>query len=73
MENKLQIPKQTIAWIVARFHVNTPDAEIKADILRRTKRCPSWSPDYVKAAQDYAIKCHRQNQALYRDVMTGRL
>ena len=40
---KLELPKQSIQWLVARFHVSTSDDEIRADIR---KRCTStdWTP-----------------------------
>ena len=69
---KLELPKQSIQWLVACFHVSTSDDEIRAEIR---KHCTStdWTPARILAAEKFAVKCHRKNQDLYHAVMTGRL
>jgi hypothetical protein len=63
------LPEAEIRFIVDRFHVGTPDAEVEADIRRRTA---SWPPASQEEAVEYAIKRHHANQDLYRGVMRGR-
>jgi hypothetical protein len=58
-----------IHWLVDRFHVGTPDSEIEADMLRRTK--DATKSDQRKAVK-IALKRHHANQKLYNQVMTGR-
>jgi len=64
------VPESAIRWLIGRVHVSTPDAQVEADIRRRT-------PKATKEAQDacvaYALKCHHENQNLYRSVQSGRL
>lgn len=66
------IPKVSIEWIVNRLHVSVTDEFVRADIAKRAKST-GWTPELVLEAQDYAVKCHHENQALYRDVVNGTL
>ena len=70
MKKKL-IPESSIEWLVARLHVSKTDDEVRAEIVRRTG--PEWTPEAIKRACDYAVKCHKKNQDLYARVMSGRL
>lgn len=62
-----------IRWIVDRMHVGMSNAEVRADILRRLERVPAdqLSAGDRRAAVAWALRCHRQNQELYRSVMGG--
>lgn len=64
----MDIPKSSIKWLVGRLHVGTPDTDIERDIA---ERCRKGTPAQVKACVTYALKCHRDNQKLYRLVMGG--
>jgi hypothetical protein len=68
----MNIPKQSIAWLVNRMRVGTPAETVKADIR---KRCTAtgWTERKVAEAENYGVKCHRKNLDLYRAVMSGRL
>jgi hypothetical protein len=61
----------TLEWLVGRFHVGTPDAEIRAEIRRRV--LPSVSVAERRKIVDAAVRIHRRNRRLYADVMGGRL
>lgn len=65
---KVKIPEASIRWLIGRVHVGTSDAEIEADMLRR---CAKATTAQQKACVKYALKCHRENQALYGYVMSG--
>ena len=75
------VPKQSIAWLMARIHVGTSDAEVAADIRRRFERTMRDScfekndvmERRIKACITYALKCHHDNGALYTRVMRGDL
>ena len=67
----LALPKQSIAWIVARMHVGESDEYVKTDIRRRCTT-QGWTETMIERAEKYAVQCHRKNQALYRSVMSGR-
>jgi hypothetical protein len=57
--------------IVGRFHVSTPDAEIRAAIRARlSASCPKPDRDRIVAQ---AVRIHRRNRRLYADVMGGRI
>jgi hypothetical protein len=58
-----------IHWLVDRFHVGTPDADIEADMIRRTKGATKAEQRKVVKI---ALKRHHDNQKLYNQVMTGR-
>ena len=66
----VETPRGDIHWLMGRVHVGTPDAEIEADIRGRCTD-PAYTPEIVQEAVDYALICHRENQGLYRYVMTG--
>ena len=65
---KFQVPEGSIRWLLGRVHVSTPDAEVEADI-RLT--CSKATEAQRKACVKYALKCHRENQALYCRVIYG--
>jgi hypothetical protein len=68
METENLVPEAAIRWLLGRVHVGTPDAEIEADIRQRTSRATKKVQDACVA---YALKCHRENQDLYRAVQSG--
>lgn len=80
MRTPKYVPKQAIEWIVARFHVGTPDAEVAADIRRRLERkindsCFEKNANRGRRMQAYiayALDCHHKNGALYTAVQTGK-
>jgi len=61
--------KQMIEMIVGKYHVGTPDEEVRAKMLAKVK---SATEPQRKAAGDYAVKVHQKNRDVYRQVMTGR-
>lgn len=63
-----KIPTGQIEWLVRREHVATGDSEIAAMIR---ERATGWSDRLINQAVAYAIKCHRDNQDLYRHVYRG--
>jgi len=63
------VPKGGISWLMGRVHVSTSDAEIEADIRRRL---PQASEEQLSECVKYAIACHRENQGLYRAVVSGK-
>lgn len=73
----MDIPKSQIRSLVGRYHVGTSDSTIRAEIRNRTmspttgQLMKGWTPSLVRKAEDYAIKIHRANQALYGYVMSG--
>ena len=64
-----RIPTHEIRSIVATFHVGTSDEEIMADMETRAMRVKA-KPAEILQCQMYALKCHRENQQLYRKVMS---
>ena len=73
MANKLDIPKLSIEWIVGRLHVGASDEAVKANIRNRcTPGVHGWTEAQIVEAEEYAVKCHRKNQDLYRRVMSGK-
>jgi len=61
----------TLEWLVGRFHVGTPDAEIRAEVRRRLARDTSAAD--ARKIVDRAVRIHRRNRRLYADVMGGRV
>lgn len=59
-----------VRWLMGRIHVSTPDDEIRADIMQRTKKWPEMVTR--EAMVTYALAVHRSNQRLYRQVTRGR-
>lgn len=57
---------------MGRIHVSTPDAEIEADIRSRLAKNAGITEEMLVECVEYAIACHRENQGLYRSVMTGK-
>lgn len=67
------VPKGSIHWLMGRVHVGTPDAEVESDIRRRLAENPACTEEMLSECVKYAIACHRENQGLYRAVVSGRL
>ena len=67
---KFQVPEGSIRWLLGRVHVSTPDSEVEADIRRRCSKTTATEAQR-KACVKYALKCHRENQALYCRVIYG--
>jgi len=67
----MNIPKQSIAWLVARSHVSVSDEAIKQLIRIRCKG-PGWTEAKIVEAEKYAVRCHHKNSDLYHTVMSGR-
>jgi len=67
------IPKASIEWLVNRLHVSVSDEDVKKDIRRRARRNPNVTESLIERMANYAVKCHRKNQALYLAVTSGRL
>ena len=73
------VPRNAIRHHLGRVHVDTPDADIHAEIdkaisaqkARGPKIAAQWTPEIEKQTHDYAILTHRRNQKQYRDVMSG--
>jgi len=61
----------SLEWFVGRFHVGTPDAEVRAAIRRRLARDISAAD--ARKIVDRAVRIHRRNRRLYADVMGGRI
>ena len=66
-----QLPTYEIMRLVGAMHVADTDEEVRAAIAARAATNPGWTAPMVKAAQRYALYCHRRNQKLYRFVATG--
>jgi len=64
----LAVPKGAISFIVGRLHVGTSDAEVEANITKRTAKL---TPAQQRKCVAYALKCHHENQGLYDLVMRG--
>ena len=64
----LAVPKGAISFIVDRLHVGTSDAEVEANITKRTAKL---TPAQQRKCVAYALKCHHENQGLYDFVMRG--
>lgn len=72
--NKMQIPKASIEFLVARLHVGVSDEEVARDMRRRVRTgTPNVTDAMEKRIVKYALKCHHANQGLYRAVVSGRL
>jgi len=61
----------SLEWLVGRFHVGTPDAEVRAEVRRRL--AGDTTPAERKAILAKATRIHRRNRRLYAAVMGGRL
>ena len=55
------IPTSGIRWLVGKLHVSLSDDEVRKLIGDRTK---GWQARFATIAGHYAVKCHRDNQAL---------
>ena len=73
----MQIPKQSIEWLVAKLHVSVSDEEVARDMRRRLADAPITTPRGTAAFENrvvaYALKCLHENQGLYRRIVSGRL
>lgn len=77
-----KIPTGLIEWLVNRQHVSATDTEIVRMLCDRMRRpgylCLSfgdtaWDKELRKQAYRIGIQQHRDNQNLYRNVMTARI
>lgn len=59
------IPIQQISWLVQRMHVSALDADVRDSIVQRVGSNSGWTKQAIEQAQHYAVKCHRDNQALF--------
>jgi hypothetical protein len=66
------VPKGSINWLLGRVHVGTSDADVEADIRSRLAKNPNCTEEMMAECVKYAIACHRENQDLYRAVVSGR-
>src|ERR1035437_2697638 len=67
---KFQVPEASIRFLLGRMHVSTSDADVEKDIRRRLVASQT-TPAQRNACVKYALKCHRENQALYCRVIYG--
>jgi hypothetical protein len=65
------IPRGQIRWLVDRYHVGTPDAEIAADIRKRIGGGAGWTEAKIEEAVAFAVEVHHENQKLYGQVQSG--
>jgi hypothetical protein len=63
-----KVPAPQIRYLSGFWHVAVPDVEIR-EIIERRATANRWPVQYVEQAVMFAIKCHRENQKLYRSVM----
>ena len=68
-----RIPRHSVARIVARFHVATPETEIENEIASRIRDVAAFPAELIRPTLDYAVAAHRHNAALYARVMGGRV
>lgn len=69
----MKIPKGQIEWLINRLHVSATDEEISADMERRMKSDPRFTPSIKKQVIKHALKHHAKNQSLFCKVTTGRI
>ena len=60
-----------LEWFVGRYHVGTPDAEVRAEVRARLR--PDVDAATRRAIVAQAVRIHRRNRRLYADVMSGRV
>ncbi|MCX8571090.1 hypothetical protein [Aminobacter sp. MET-1] len=60
------IPIQQISWLVARFHVATPNEELIDNFQQRVKASKFCSPELAIEVCAIALAYHRANQSLVR-------
>ena len=70
-----KVPTESVRWLLGRIHCGTPDAEVKADAMKRANAA-KWFGRPLTAAQkkkvvDAFLKAHHENQRSYCDVMSG--
>lgn len=57
--------RRAIRWLVGRVHVAETDEEVRQMIVKRADP-ELFTPGYIKAAGDYAVKTHHANQNLVK-------
>ncbi len=67
-----KIPTGTVRWLINREHVSATDTDIVRMLCRRMK-VPGWTKELRKQAYRIGIQLHRDNQNLYRNVITARI
>jgi hypothetical protein len=65
--------RHMIQQIVSRLHVGTPDEKVLEYLRSRMTKSIAIHPLVMKQIEKVALKVHRDNQDLYRRVMSGRL
>jgi hypothetical protein len=71
---KRQIPYASIRWYIGTLHVGNPDDLVAQDITNRLRsHNRDITASQIKKCVDYALKCHHENQELYRAVVSGNL
>ncbi len=68
----LALPEASIRWYVGKYHVSTPDTDIR-QAIRGLCVTSVWTEKDIIRAENYAVKCHKENRDLYTRVMSGRL
>jgi hypothetical protein len=66
-------PRDSIRYLLDRIHVETPFAEVEADLNRRMDGAKINEPRLVREAIAYARIVHERNRDLYRKVMSGQV
>ena len=78
---RFTVPKQTINFIVDKYHVSTSADTIRADIRARADRMRAHcavaglkqaTDSQVRKMEEYAVQRHEENRGLYSRVMSGR-
>ena len=57
--------RSSIRWLVGRIHVAETDEAVRENITKRANPL-LFTPGYIKAAGDYAVKVHHENQGLVK-------
>lgn len=67
-------PTRAIKHHMGNVHVGTSDAMVEQDIRNAISQTKDgrWTNEIMAECIEYAIACHRENQALYNEVMSGR-
>ena len=66
---QVKLAKMQIIDSVSKFHVATSDQEIAAYIRGRMEPTKKYTEPAIEAGIAIALRAHRENQALYRQVM----
>ena len=75
MTRKIDIPRGAIRHLVGTLHVGNPDDFVRSMIRERIEHSPeraAWKASDIRRAEEFALRCHHETQALYAAVMTGR-